>query len=145
MITVKMIADSIKDMLYQLYPSCTFYIQGIPEGFQRPSFHIYLDNDRSEDGNRLLTHEKTSLGIKYYPPVEGSIPPELEHIIVYSSIKDTFRKGFVDVGDRKLKVSLLRGGKQDDNCLFIVVKLEYSEERPMNEPAYDLMEEINIK
>lgn len=147
MITIKMIADRLLEILASQYPSCTFYAHSVPASIERPSFKVYLDSDRSEDSSLISTNETVSMGIVYYSPLTEPIPDELKHFAVYSNIRDIFRMGYIRVGDRSLKVVLLRGGKQD-NEIFLIVKLVYLDDRPQdetnNEPNYDLMGEVHI-
>lgn len=144
MITASTIVDCIKQMLYLKYPSCQVYLHNVPAGAIRPYFQIYLDMDRSEDNSRFLTNETTALNITFCPPIEGQIPTGMEPFTVYDSVKEMFRKGFLEVGDRSLKVVLLRGGKKD-NEIFIIVKLVFDEERPLDEVAYETIGEVIMK
>ncbi|MCX7710061.1 MAG: hypothetical protein N2484_09440 [Clostridia bacterium] len=144
MITASSIADFIKQMICLRYPTCQMYLHNVPGSAARPYFQIHLDFDRSEDSNRFLTSETTALSITYFPPLEGEIPLGLEPFSVYDSIKGVFRKGFLKVGDRSLKVALIRGGKKD-NEIFVIVKFVFDEERPLDEMAYEAIGEVNLK
>ena len=148
MITVKMIADRILEILAERYPSCTFYAHSLPDIIARPSFNIYLEADRSEDSSLISTNETVSMGIAYYSPLTGPVADELKHFAVYSNIRDIFRTGYIRVGDRSLKVVLLRGGKQD-NEIYLIVKLVYADDRPQDDTgsgtADDLIGEVHIK
>lgn len=141
MVTIRMIVDRIKELLYQQYPSCTFYTQTMPENAVKPSFYLYIYTDRSEDGNRLLTYETTSIGISYFPPDTGEIPEDLQALNVYDFMKGVFRKGSFQVDDRALKVILLRGGTEGTET-YLIVKMVYEEERPLEATAYDSIGEI---
>jgi hypothetical protein len=148
MITVKMIADRLLEILAELYPSCTFYAHSLPDSIARPSFNIYLEADRSEDSSLISTNETVSMGIVYYSPLTEPIADELKHFAVYSNIRNIFRMGYIRVGGRSLKVVLLRGGKQD-NEIYLIVKLVYVDDRPQDDTGsgttYDLIGEVNIR
>lgn len=150
MITVKMITDRITEILAGQYPACVFYAHNVPASITRPAFNIYLYADRSEDSGLTTTGETLSVGITYFAPLTDPIADELKHFAVYSNIKDIFRKGSILVGDRSLKVTLLRGGRQD-NEIYLIVKLLYSDDRPQyidgvlqDGVTYDLMGEVKI-
>lgn len=150
MISTKMITDRVKEILAGLYPASTFYDHSVPASIERPSFNVYLEADRSEDGSQMSTTETTSVGIVYFSPLTGPIPEELKPLAVYSNIKEYFRRGNIRVGDRSLKIVLLRGGRQD-NEIFLIAKLVYADDRPQylnglpqEEPAYDFMGDVNI-
>ena len=144
MIAVKAIIEKVVQVLGEKYPTFDIYLHNMPENISNPSFNIYLDADRSEDNNRLQTNETTSIGIYYCPPAQVEpLEDEMTHIGVYSTVKNVFRRGYFEVGGRALKVVLIRGGKQN-NGIYIIVKLVYSDERPSNEEAYELMGEVKL-
>ncbi|MCX8132017.1 MAG: hypothetical protein N3I35_18210 [Clostridia bacterium] len=144
MINVERIIENIVQVLSQKYPAFSFYLHSIPENISGPSFNIYLDTDRSEDNNRFQTNEITSIGIVYYSPAQEQPGDGLSPISVYSGMKNIFRKGYFVVDDRTLKVALIRGGKQN-NTIYLIVKFVYSDDRPCNEEANELIGEVNIK
>lgn len=144
MITFEMIAGRVSEIISEQYPSCDFYTHTVPASIARPSFNIYLEADRSEDGSLTSTNETASVGIVYYAPSDEPVPDELKPLAVYSNIKEIFRRGCIRVGDRSLKIVLLRGGRKD-NEIFLIVKLVYAEERPGDEIDYDLMGDVSLK
>lgn len=144
MISVKDIMEKVVQVLKENYPAFDCYLHTMPENANGPSFNIYLEADRSEDNNRLQTNETTSIGIVYRPPAqEEPIEDEMTQGAVYSTVKNIFRKGYFEIGGRALKVVLIRGGKQE-NDIYLIVKLVYSDDRPRNEETYPLMGEVKL-
>lgn len=143
MVTTLKIMNKVNEILAQLYPSCTLYIQQTPGDMERPSFLICLDTDRSEDSGRLSAMETTAVKIKYSAPVEGTVPEELKPVNVYDGIKSFFRKGYLNLEGRAIKNVLTRGGTED-NEIFLIVKFVYMEDRRSDEGeiSYEMMGEV---
>ncbi len=144
MLTIKDIVKGIADTVKEQYPEAAVYLHGMPGEITEPSFDVYIDSDRSEDDSRRQTLETACVGIAYYPHGQAGEEEETSSLDVYSRLKSVFRKGFVSIGGRTLKVVLLRGGRQD-GITFLIVKLVYCDDRPMDEEAYQKINKINLK
>jgi hypothetical protein len=145
MITISKIIDRVNELILQKYPSHTFYIEDIPEGFERPSFFIEQVVGGTSDVNKTIVGEDVSIQIVYFAPVDDyyltDAPTRLQ---VSENIKDIFRKGYIAVEDRAIKVTELTGGSRN-NEVYLSVSFGYQETRPADPENYDLMGEINFK
>lgn len=145
MITIMKIINAVNKMLYQAYPDSDFHIQEIPEGFKRPSFFIDLISDSSKDNNILLTDDKVNIQVVYFAPEnEHKIRLKENQLEVYSNIKSLFKKGFVQVEDRAVKIENLEGAPRD-NEVYLTIDFSFTEEKPQESQEYDLIGEIKFK
>lgn len=145
--TIEKVVNAIKNLLYLRYPEAGFYIQNIPQGFERPSFYVGMVSGSSADLNNALTREKLSIRIAYFAPLNEHQMPEGENqLTVCQEVKDIFRRRFLQVEDRALEVSGL-SMEIRENELYLVVDFEYLEERPQdeNQENYELMQKIILK
>jgi hypothetical protein len=145
MITIQNIIDEINGLILSKFPASTFYIQNIPEGFERPSFFIELISSGSEDNNISITEEEMSIQIVYFAPVDDYyIADSKNQYLVSDTVKNIFRKGYINVGDRAVKITKTTGGPRD-NEVYISINLQYFEDRPMDTEVYELIGKVNIK
>lgn len=145
MITIQKVIDSINDILYALYPTYMCYIQDIPKDFERPSFFIQFVTDGSTDMSRAVTEEEITIEVVYFAPVNDfQIAEKTDALSMYQRVKDIFRKGFIPVEDRAVKVSGLNGETRG-NEIYLVIDFTYFEDRPQEAENYQTMQDLQIR
>jgi hypothetical protein len=129
LITIQNIIDSINSILVEQYPTCTVYIQKVPEGFKRPSFFIQLITGDSKDCTATLTNENLIFQIVYFAPISDYyIEDELNQISIADIIKKVFKKGYVKVEDRAIKITNFQSTARDEE-IYTTLELEYIDDR----------------
>lgn len=145
MITVLKVINAVNKLLFGHYPECDFHIQNIPEGFKRPAFFIDLVTDSSKDNNTILTDEKISLQVVYFAPVDGhQIRQKENQLEAYSNMKALFKKGYIQVEDRALRITNLEGGPRD-NEVYLTIDVAFADDRPQDSESYDTVGEVKLK
>lgn len=129
MISAQDIIDSINDIIVELYPTCTVYIQKVPKDFDRPSFFIQLVTGASTDANVSLTDENVIIEVVYFAPVDDfNIEDEINELAVSSTLRNTFKKGYLKVQDRALKITKLSSTPRDSE-VYMSLQFEYLDSR----------------
>jgi hypothetical protein len=144
-ITVQKIIDEVNSLILEKYPENTFYIQDIPEGFERPSFFIEMVNNPSSDANKFTTEEEVSLQITYFAAVDDYYSSDMiNKLAVCETVKTIFKKGFIVIGDQTIMITSLNSEPRG-NEIFISTTLQYFEDRPLDTEEYEIANDLQIK
>ena len=123
------IQDEINRLLVEKYPNFTVYINKIPQDFERPSFAIEFIRNSPEEVNKGIIKEIDYFTITYFAEVDDYYNTDkfnLQNVLV--NIQKIFRKGYIKIEDRAIKVKTSNGGSNDDE-IYLDLQFEYYEDR----------------
>lgn len=123
------IQDEINRLLVEKYPNFTVYINKIPQDFERPSFAIEFIRNSPEEVNKGIIKEIDYFTITYFAEVDDYYNTDkfnLQNVLV--NIQKIFRKGYIKIEDRAIKVKTSNGGSNDDE-IYLDLQFEYYESR----------------
>ena len=123
------IQDEINRLLVEKYPNFTVYINKIPQDFERPSFAIEFIRNSPEEVNKGIIKEIDYFTITYFAEVDDYYNTDkfnLQNVLV--NIQKIFRKGYIKIEDRAIKVKTSSGGSNDDE-IYLDLQFEYYESR----------------
>lgn len=139
------IQDAINRILVEQYPSFVVYIENMPQKFKRPSFLINYVTNNSETVSKDVLKETVYYTVTYFGPVNDHYNQDkIDLQTVLIQIMKPFRKGYIMVEDRAVKVASSSGGK-DDTEIYMDIQFEYYEDRLEEHPSYPLMKDIQFK
>lgn len=144
MINFIKIQDEVNKLLISKYEGFTVYINDEPQEFDRPSFYIkYITNSPTQI-NYATIKETDHFLVTYFAPVnEYFLTDKLNMLNVTNEVLQLFRPGFIKVNDRAINVKASSGGSNRDEA-YIDLQFEYFEDRILNPPTYDLIQNINM-
>jgi hypothetical protein len=158
MITNQKIIDEVNRLLVEIYPNYTVYINQVKDGFERPSFFIEFIIDNSSEINKNTTDESLFLQLTYFAKEDKfGLVDSIEQQEVLIKLKNLFKKGYITVEDRAIRVNA--SGITVDGEIGLNLKFSYFEDRPSTDydcgpgsgtggnssGQYSLMKEIIIK
>ena len=123
------IQDEINRLLVEKYPNFTVYINKIPQDFERPSFAIEFIRNSPEEVNKGIIKEIDYFTITYFAEVDDYYNTDkfnLQNVLV--NIQKIFRKGYIKIEDRAIKVKTSNGGSNDDE-IYLDLQFEHYESR----------------
>ena len=129
MVKLNDLFTSINKLLISLFRSHTVYTQSCPKDFKRPSFLIEYVKTTQSDVNRFTIEKTAYFTITGFTKIDSyyrSEPSEL--ISMKENVLELFSDGYVQVGDRSIKVKSSSGGMDTDR-IYIELQFEYFDER----------------
>lgn len=138
------IQDEVNRLLVERYPDFAVYINKVPKGFERPSFLIEFISNAPVEANNDIIKEISYFTVTYFGEVNDYY--NTDKLVIQDVLVNTlkiFRKGYIEVEDRAIKVKASNGGSNDDE-VYIDLQFEYFEDRLEEYEEYDLMQEIII-
>lgn len=145
MIITGQIIDAINKILSEKYPVITVYLNSCPKDFSRPSFCVKTVKVIERPANRNTVKIRARFSVTYFTKVDESGNVNAENLVeIQASIMSVFRKGFINVGDRQLKVMAKNYGIYVDSaCVYL--RFDYFDNRIDETGNASLMEEVNFE
>lgn len=129
MIKTDDIMTVINELIIELYPASTIYVQTCPKDFVRPSFWLEHIRTASTDVNKITVDKTVYFSITGFTSIDKhfrSKPADL--LDVHDNILKLFAKGYIIVGDRAIKVRASTGGTDIDRA-YIDIQFEFFDNR----------------
>lgn len=120
---------AINEIIIKPYPDSTVYVQACPKGFDRPSFWLEFVRHTQIDVSRNTVEKTVYFSITCFAQVDNhyrSDPDELSAI--HDNVISLFDKGYINVGDRAIKVKSSTGGMDIDRA-YIDLQFEFFDNR----------------
>ena len=138
------IQDEINILLVDNYPDFTVYINKIPQNFERPSFLIEFIRSTPEEVSKGVIKEIDYFTITYFAEVDDYYNTDkfdLQNVLL--NIQKIFRKGYIEIEDRAIKVKTSNGGSNDDE-IYLDLQFEYYEDREEGQEQEEEIKEIIV-
>lgn len=145
MIIPNQITEAISKLLAALYPGTTVYLNNCPKDFLRPSFCIKSVKTTELPANRNAVKIRARFSVTYFAAIDESGAADAGNLLkMQSGIMEIFRKGYVKVGDRNIKVIAKNSdGDADSSC--VILRFDYFDDRTNETDSVPLMEEVNFE
>ncbi len=141
------ILTAINRLIVAAHPDYTVYIHACPKDFKRPSFLLEYVRISQSDASRIAIKKTAYFTITCFVPVDAHYRSDMDQLAdLQDGIIELFLPGYVEVGDRALKVQSSTGGMDIDRA-YIDVQFEFFDNRTDAEEQLPLMESVhtNIK
>lgn len=138
MLTLKQIDKAITSMLLTQYPDIDVVETDVSEGFERPSFHIVMDN---LDRDTRLHYSIRSMTVRIYYFPSDRYTYQLEILEMQQDLESIFNLNFA-VEDRVITIDETRG-QIIDGILEFEFDFTYHEDNQKEDTA-DKMQELMI-
>ena len=146
--------NSVCDLLAKKYPGTPVYIEGVPEGFQRPSFLVSLVTDSSNLQNINVYQDNPTFQIVYFNQrnevlqvrTEGLYQKkeELKALFLLSGVIPVIAKPGVTEKKRYAHVSNFQADvRLLENSLSCRLVLTFTDDARVEE-VYDLIEDVEL-
>lgn len=138
------IQDEINILLVNKYPDFTVYINKIPQNFERTSFLIEFIRSTPEEVSKGVIKEIDYFTITYFAEVDDYYNTDkfdLQNVLL--NIQKIFRKGYIEIEDRAIKVKTSNGGSNDDE-IYLDLQFEYYENREEVQEQEEEIKEIIV-
>lgn len=138
------IQDEINILLVNKYPDFTVYINKIPQNFERTSFLIEFIRSTPEEVSKGVIKEIDYFTITYFAEVDDYYNTDkfdLQNVLL--NIQKIFRKGYIEIEDRAIKVKTSNGGSNDDE-IYLDLQFEYYENREEGQEQEEEIKEIIV-
>ena len=145
MIKAKDILTAINVIIAENYPDRTVYVQACPKDFKRPSFLLEYVRLSRRDVN-FTTFEKTAyFTITCFISVDKHFRSDMDELVdLQEDILKLFAAGYVNVGNRAIKVKSSTGGIDFDRA-YIDLQFEYFDNRTEAEDQTPLVESVQTE
>lgn len=145
MITQKDILTSINRRIAEAYPNYTVYVNESPKDFKRHSFMLEYVKTSRRDIN-FNTIEKTAyFTITCFVPVDEHHRSNTDELAdIQEDILQLFSVGYVNVGNRAIKIQSSTGGIDFDRA-YIDLQFEYFDNRTDTEDNAPLVESVQTE
>jgi hypothetical protein len=129
MITPNQIVDEINRLLVVAYPEPTVYINRCPKKFDRPSFLIETVKAGDNPASRKMVKCEAYFTVTCFVKVdEFGNGADGVLTAIQTEVMGIFRKGYIKVGDRAIKVKASSGGSDFDRS-YVDLQFEYFDNR----------------
>ena len=133
MVKVNDIVSAINQKLVELDPISTVYTNLLPKDFLRPSFFIEMTPEAPlsiTDANRSTIAVTVGFTITCFVESDGHYNSDTSRIAErVDHVTEIFTEGYLQVGDRCLKVDITKGGVDFTESSISVV-FDYFDDRP---------------
>jgi len=151
MLEVMDVMTAINKLLVAEYPDDVVYLDTCPQGFERPGFLIEKDTEFIQRRSYRAVEVTEYYTITCYDQVDERHSSPAERVLARQrAVLNLFRKGYLRVENRALKVFAGSGGR-DGNEAYVDVQLTYFDEtappeadRTLPEGGAATMEHIDI-
>lgn len=145
MITEKDILTAINQLIAEKYPKVAVYINLCPENFIRPSFYIQHVTTSSRDKSCKTVEQTVFYTITCFIETDSHYNVDAESLMErQTEILNLFRKGYIMIGDRAVKVKASSSGFLDGEA-YVELQFEYCDDRSDNTDDIELMRTILTK
>ena len=129
MITEKDILTAINQLLVTKYPQIAVYINRCPENFIRPSSFIEHIATDSKDKNCKTVEQTVYFTITCFIETDSHYNVDAESLMErQTEVLGIFRKGYMMVQDRALKVKADKSGFNNGEA-YVELQFEYCDDR----------------
>lgn len=145
MIKAKDILTAVNVIIAENYSNYTVYVQACPKDFTRPSFLLEYVRLSRRDVN-FSTFEKTVyITITCFISVDKYFRSDMDELVeLQENILQLFADGYVNVGNRSIKVKSSTGGIDFDRA-YIDLQFEYFDNRTDAEDEIPLVESVQTE
>ena len=139
------ILTEINRLLVSSFQEYAVYINACPKDFIRPSFLLEFVRLSRTDAN-FSTVEKTAYyTITCFTPVDNYYQSNAEDLInLQDGVMQLFLQGYINVGDRAIKVKSSTGGMDIDRA-YIDLQFEYFDNRTDEEDETPLITSVTTR
>lgn len=139
------ILNAVNRLLVAACPSVkSVNLKPLPDNFERPCLYLGVVGDESEDVNIDTVLERLSLIVVYFAPQDGyGVPDPIDQRVTMECIGSVFRRGYIRVGDRALRVGYKE--RQYDGEVGASLYFEYCDDRPEMAEEYEIMKDLYLK
>lgn len=129
-VTINAIAASLRNALEQRFPGEPVYIDELPQDFQRPSFTLECQKTELTDACAGLVQRTATLLITCFVAVDAYGDSSREALNArQDAVMDIAGQGFLQVGDRAIRVQTGRGRGSPD-CAEVQAVFSWFDGRP---------------
>jgi hypothetical protein len=145
MITEKDILTAINQLLVEKYPGAAVYINLCPENFIRPGFYIEHVSTSSRDKSCKTIEQTVYYTITCFIETDSHYNVDAENLMErQTEVLNLFRKGYVTVGGRAVKVKASNSGFNNGEA-YVELQFEYCDDRSDSTDDTELMRTISTK
>lgn len=145
MVTAKDLLTAVNRVLVEEYPDRTVYVTDCPKDFKRPSFLLETVRVSRNDAAYGTVAKTVYQTITCFIPIDKqyrSNPNELMEL--QDAVMQLFSCGFVQVGDRAIKLQSL-SGETDNEAAYVDLQFQYYDDRSAEADTAPTMSNITIK
>ena len=144
MTNANMIMDAVCAEIVKQDPDAAVYVNFQPSDFERPSHYIECASETVTSDNRLLVSVSSHFTVTSFLPVDEYGESDQQDLLRKQAlVMSIFRKGYIRVGDRAIKVQASTGGYLPDR-VFVDFQTGYFDDRGEWEPKNEPMDNIKI-
>lgn len=128
MVKTNDIMTAINEKIVESFPY-TVYVQRCPKDFVRPSFWIQHIRTSRRDVNRSTVEKTVYFTITCFTPLDEHFAVDPEELIeLQEAIIQLFSAGYLNVGDRAIKIKSSSGGIDIDRA-YVDLQFEFYDDR----------------
>lgn len=145
MVAINAITDAICTKIHAAFPTIVQYINLYPENFERPSFLIQYNKTKIQDVNATCVDVVQRFTVTCFLPVDELHETDTPEILnLQETLTGLFRKGYLRVDDRALRVTITNGRREGDKT-SVTLQLEYFDDRGEQEVEQELIQEVSVR
>ena len=145
MLSTTMIMNAVGDELLKADPDAYIYVTFQPSDFKRPCHYIELAKETVTDASRTLVSVSSYFTITSFIPKDNDGESHAQDLLeIQNTVLSIFRKGYIKVADRAIKIKASTGGYSIDR-VYVDFQADYFDDREETTEPPDVMENVEIQ